>query len=221
MRTHPVFVCLEGRRCVVVGNGEAAVVKARACVQAGGKLTLVTATLDSGLAQLVADGISRHVARDYQRGDLRGAFLAYAAVDDPDTVAALVEEAEAERVLLNVVDVPRACGFLAPAVMQRGELMIAVGTGGASPALASAIRNQLAERYGSEYGAYVAILGAVRARLPTGPARREILAALLDSPLLALVRAERAREVDVLLQQITRSELTLAELGIRLGEAET
>ena len=115
MRTHPVFLRLAGRRCVVIGGDETAAAKARACVEAGGDVTVIAAELAPDLARAVATGQADHVARAYQPGDLAGAFLAYASTRDAGLVARLRADAERERVLLNVADTPDACTFIAPA----------------------------------------------------------------------------------------------------------
>jgi precorrin-2 dehydrogenase/sirohydrochlorin ferrochelatase len=214
MRTHPVFLCLDGCRCVVVGGGPVATAKAEALLRAGARVTVVAPELPVALA-----GSVHHVARDYRPGDLRGAVLAYAVVDDDETIARLRAEAERDRVLLNVRDRPEACTFLAPAVVERGGLQVAVGTGGASPGLAAALRRELEERYGPEYGSLVAILEAVRAALGRGPRRSEVLAALLASPLLDLIRANRTDEIDRLLATVAGEGLTLRGLGVRLEAA--
>ena len=152
--------------------------------------------------------------RDHATGDLRGALLAYASVRDPERIRALREEAARERVLLNVIDVPAACDFLAPAVLARGELQVAVGTGGASPALAARLRNEIAQHVGPEYGALVAILGGVRRALPVGRDRAAVLAALLDSPLLELLRGGDRGAIDRLLTGIGGEGCTLEHLGV-------
>lgn len=213
MRTHPVFLRLEGRRCVIVGDDLAALAKARACLAAGGDVTLVAATAPAELATRV-----RHVARAYRPGDLAGVFLAYASTRDPETIAALAAEAAAERALLNVIDVPDACTFLAPAVVARGDLQIAVGTGGASPGLAADLRRALEGQVGPEYGPFVAILGAVRRALATDPARTDVVATLARSPLLDLVRAGRRDAIDELLARVAGDGMTLARLGVELEE---
>src|SRR5207248_4787104 len=115
MRTHPVFLRLEGRRCVVVGGDAPALVKARACIEAGAEVSVVAPEMSADLAGI------RHVARAYRAGDLAGAFLAYASTRDPELICRLADEAESERVLLNVIDVPEACTFIAPAVVRRGS----------------------------------------------------------------------------------------------------
>jgi siroheme synthase-like protein len=220
MRTHPVALCLEGRRCVVVGGDAAAEGKARACLDAGAVVTVVAAESTPALRALGAGGQVEHLAREYQPGDLAGAFLAYASVDSPSRAAALRAEAERERVLLNVIDRPEACTFIAPAVVARGQLTIAVGTGGTSPALAARLRRRLEEHFGPEYGPYVAILGAVRDRLAGDPARADVLGTLLESPLLDLVRRGDRDAIDPLLARTVGAGCTLAVLGVTLDEGK-
>ena len=196
MRTHPVFLRLDGRRCVVVGGDAPAVAKAKACVEAGAEVTVVAPEVGA---------------------DLAGAFLAYASTRDPELIRRLADEAERERVLLNVIDMPGACTFIAPAVVRRGELQIAIGTGGASPGLAARLRAELEAQVGPEYAPFVAILGGVRAALARDPARAEVVQKLLGSPLLELLRQGRRAEIDALLAGVAGDDCTLARLGVALG----
>ncbi len=214
MRTHPVFLCLEGRRCVVVGGDALVEGKVEACWRAGADVTVVTETLAPGLRQLADTGAVRWLARPYRPGDLAGATLAYASTRDPDLIARLRDEALQERVLLNVVDVPEACSFLAPAVVTRGELQVAIGTGGASPALAGALRRELDAHLGEEYGPLVAILAAVRRVLAGDPTRPTVLSALVASPLRELVRQGDRAAIDALLGRLAGASCTLDRLGI-------
>jgi siroheme synthase-like protein len=217
MLTHPVFLRVEGRRCVIVGGDGGAEAKTLACLEAGGLVTVVAPELTPGLARLAAEGRIEHHRRPYQQGDLAGAALAYAVVADQRLIARLREDAERERVLLNVVDVPDASTFLAPSVLRRGELLIAVGTGGASPGLSARLRRQLEAHVGPEYGPFVALLGSLRHVLAGSASRTAILGELLDSPLLDLVRRGRSDEVDRLLERVAGEGMTLARLGVRLG----
>jgi siroheme synthase-like protein len=174
----------------------------------------------AGVSTSLAGTAIRHVARAYRSGDLAGAFLAYATVRDPDLVRALAGEARREGVLLNVADVPEASDFLTPAVVERGELRIAIGTGGASPGLAARLRRELEGRIGPEYGPFVAILARVRAAVAEDPGRAgdraRVMAELLDSPLLDLVRERRSADVDALLGRVAGDGCTLAHLGVAL-----
>ena len=201
MRTHPVFLRLEGRRCVIVGRDAAADARASACRAAGADVVVVA-------------------PEDYRPGHLAGAFLAYASTRDPQLIERLVDEADRERVLLNVADVPTACTFVSPAVVDRGELQIAIGTGGASPGLAARLRRDLEARVGPEYAPFVAILGAVRTALADDPGRAatrgDVVGALLGSSLLDLVRAGRREEIDALLARLVGQGCNLDGLGVSL-----
>jgi len=202
MRNHPVFLRLEGRRCVIVGRDTAALAKASACRAAGAEVVVVAPEV-------------------YRPGDLAGAFLAYASTRDADLIGRLVDEAARERVLLNVADVPAVCTFISPAVVERGDLQIAIGTGGASPGLAARLRKELEAQVGPEYAPFVAILRAVRTALggdpSRAPARGDVIGALLGSPLLDLVRAGRRDEIDALLARVVGDGCSLDRLGLSLG----
>jgi precorrin-2 dehydrogenase/sirohydrochlorin ferrochelatase len=224
MRTHPVFLRLEGRRCVVIGGDEAATAKARACERAGAEVTLVASDPGPAALALATAGRVVHLARPYRDGDLAGALLAYAATRDPALIARLVDEARRERVLLNVIDVQDACDFLSPAVVERGDLRIAIATGGASPGLSARLRRDLEGQIGPEYATLVAILGAVRRALAADPARApgraEVVAALLDGPLLGLVRGGDRAGIDALLARVVGTGCSLAALGVALAAPE-
>jgi siroheme synthase-like protein len=216
MRTHAVFLRLEGRRCVVVGGDAAAERKVERCLAAGALVTVVAEDVTPALARLSDAGRVTLERRAYREGDLRGAVVAYASVRDRGVIGAIRAEADREQVLLNVLDVPDACDFYAPAVVARGDLQIAIGTGGSSPGVASRLRRDLEERIGPEYAPYLAILGAVRRTLPGGR-RAEVLDRLLDSDLLGLVRKGEGAAVDALLSRVAGADCTLGRLGVRLG----
>ena len=156
------FLDLRGRRCLVVGGGEIGERKARTLLQSGAQVTVVSPAVTRGLAALATVGRIVERRRPFRRSDLRGCALAVAATGDPavdDTVAALARRA---RVLVNVVDRPERCDFILPSVLQRGELQIAVSTGGRCPALAREIRRRLETLFGPEYTELVARTGQAR-----------------------------------------------------------
>lgn len=156
------FLDLRGRRCLVVGGGEIGERKTRALLVCGAEVTVVSPALTRGLAALAVMGHIVERRRPFRRSDLRGCALVVAATGDravDDAVAALARRA---RVLVNVVDRPERCDFIVPSVLQRGELQIAVSTGGRSPALAREIRRRLESLFGPEYAALVARAGQAR-----------------------------------------------------------
>jgi siroheme synthase-like protein len=214
MGTHPVFLCLAGRRCVVLGGDEQAALKALACRVAGAEVTVIAAEVTGALRAEIACGHLTHSARAYRPGDLVGAFVCYASLRDPDDIARVQDEARRERVLLNVIDVPSACDFFAGAVLEHGALQVAVGTGGGSPAVAARVRDRIAAEIGPEFGTMVDILGEVRRKLSGRADRNDVLRALARSGLPELLRAADLDGVDRLLSAMAGAECSLAHLGI-------
>jgi precorrin-2 dehydrogenase / sirohydrochlorin ferrochelatase len=215
----PIFLDLAGRRCVIVGGGEVAARKAESILAAGARVTIVSPSLSApSLVAAVERGLVTHIARAYQRGDIAGCVLAYAATDDPALNRALADEARALGILLNVVDVPELCSFIAPAVVKRGALQIAVSTGGASPAFAARLRRELEKQFGIEYGVALKVLRAARNRLrgdEIDPAERmRRLKELAESRLLDAIVARDPAELDEILGAHLGDGVTLAALGL-------
>jgi precorrin-2 dehydrogenase / sirohydrochlorin ferrochelatase len=168
---YPVALELSGRRCVVTGGGREAEGKARALLEADGDVVVIAPRVSDGFADLVRRGELAHIPRRYRRGDLAGAFLVIAADSDRAVRAAVFAEAEAERVLCNAVDDVEHCHFAVPSIVRRGELLLAISTGGRAPALAKRLRRRLGDQLGWEWEALVNVLGEVRAAtLPHRPA---------------------------------------------------
>lgn len=198
---YPVSLDLAGRRAVVVGAGAVALGKAGALLDAGALLTVVADGPPDALQRLQAAGATV-ARRGFEPADLDGAFVCVAASDDPALRAAVHAQARARGVLVNLVDDPDHCDFAVPAVVRRGELVIAVSTGGRSPALASRLRRLLEERFGPEWEELTALIAEVRERtlplLPDlGERSRRWRAALRSGAmeeLEALVRAGRAEQ---------------------------
>jgi uroporphyrin-III C-methyltransferase/precorrin-2 dehydrogenase/sirohydrochlorin ferrochelatase len=198
---YPVSLDLSGRRAVVVGGGTIAEGKVAPLVDAGAIVTVIAPELTPGLAALVRDGQFTHSARSYASGDLENAYLAIAATDDPEVNHAVHAEAEAKGVLVNVVDDPEYCGFILPSILRRGDLVVSVSTSGNAPALAVRVRERLERELGDEYARFLALAGSIRAplaaRYPDFQVRKRLWYRLVDSDILALLRAgdeEGARE---------------------------
>jgi siroheme synthase-like protein len=151
MGFYPLFLDLTGRLCVVVGGGIVAARRVGPLLDAGASVTLVSPEVTSSLADLASEGRIRHVERRYEPGDLAGATLVLAAVDDPAVTAAVAIEARERGVWLNAADDPPHCDFFLPGLVQRGVLTVAVGSSGNSPALTRALREHLDTTLGHEW----------------------------------------------------------------------
>jgi len=178
---YPVFLELEGRRAVVIGS---------------------LAMREGKADQLLAAGANVDVFDDgaWRPSDLEGAFVCVASSPDPAERDRIAAEARARRVLVNVMDDVPNCDFAAPAVVRRGDLVLAISTGGRSPALARRLREELERRFGPEWAIVLDALRDVREEtlpeLPDLPTRSARWSAALDlDEAEELVRAGRADEL--------------------------
>ena len=160
-----VFLELAGRRCLVVGGGPVAERRVEGLLAAGAALTVISPILTPRLAALASEGRIIHEPRGYRTGDLVGVDLAFAATDRGEVNAALAAEGRARGVWVNAADDPAHCTFILPALVRRGDLTVAVSTGGTSPALARAIREELERYLTAEYATLAEIAAEARRAL--------------------------------------------------------
>ncbi len=229
---YPVSLDVAGRRAVVVGEEAVGIGKADALLAAGALVTVVAEGPAQALQRLREAGATV-ARRGFDPADLDGAFVCVAASDDPQLRAAIFREARSRGVLVNLVDDTEHCDFAAPAVMRRGELVVAVSTGGRSPALASRLRRLLEERFGPEWEELAALLGEVReqtvallpdvaARERAGPGVVHLVGAGPGDPeLLTLRGAKLLARADVVVYDrlAPRELLELAPAGAELVDA--
>lgn len=159
---YPVFLDVRGKKCVVIGGGSVALRKVNGLLENGARVDVISPEFCPEMASLAANQEIRAFQRNYQHGDLEGAFLAIAATDSPDTNSRVAQEARERRVPVNVVDDAGISDFIAPATVRRGGVTIAISTAGLSPALARKIRTRLEEEFGEEYAELARLIDAVR-----------------------------------------------------------
>jgi len=165
MGYYPVFLEMKDRRCVVIGGGAVAERRVEGLVAVGANVTVISPTITDRLRNMLTQGAIRHVAREYRAGDRAGYDLVFVATDNSQINAAVSAEVISLRIWLNSADDPDHCDFILPAVIRRGELAIAVSTGGVSPAVTRAIREELDEYFTADYAMFVQIAGEVRKEL--------------------------------------------------------
>ena len=162
---YPAFLNIEGRPCVVIGGGAVAEQKVKGLLHAGASVTIVSPDLTPALQELATKRKVTLHQRQFKPGDLARQFLAIAATDDTSVNQAVFKEANERHMLVNVVDVPKLCSYIAPAVVRRGDITFAVSTGGRSPAMARKVREDLERFFPEEYGHLLSIVSDIRAEL--------------------------------------------------------
>jgi precorrin-2 dehydrogenase len=178
MPLFPAFLKLAGRRCLVVGAGPIAQEKIETLLRAGAKVRVVAPDATDQIRAWTRAKKIRWESRKFRPADLADAFLVVAATSSPALHASIYRQARRRGVLCNVADDPAHCDFYYGAIVRRGELQIAISTGGQSPALAQRLRKKLEKEIGAAYGQWLDELGAARKRLfakSISPARRKTL----------------------------------------------
>lgn len=184
---YPVNLVLDGRKCLVVGGGAIALRKVEGLLACGAAVTVVAPSVDDRLRHLPGVAVEE---RPYRAGEVAHYRLAIAATDSAEVNGAVFADGEAAGVWVNGADDPAHCSFTLPAVVRRGSLMIAVSSGGRSPALSRWLRRRLEAEIGPEFEVLLDLLASERDRLKAegrsteGPGWQKAL----DSDMLGLIR---------------------------------
>ncbi|MCA1845968.1 MAG: siroheme synthase CysG [Actinobacteria bacterium] len=187
----PLALEVTGRRCVVIGGGPVAETKVGALLEAGAAVVVIAARAAAGLVELARRGEIELIEREYRGGDLSGALLVFVTGDRSQN-SAVFAEAEAEGVLCNAHQDTAHCHFASPTVTRRGDLVVAVSTGGRAPTLASHVRDALAAGLPDELGALIDMVAEIRAEdiAPADTAERgRLWRTALDCDVLGLLGA--------------------------------
>jgi precorrin-2 dehydrogenase len=199
---YPIYVQLRGQPCVVIGGGKIAEGKVDGLLAAEAKVTIIAPDLTPDLQQLVEEKRITYFARTYQPGDLSGAVLIICATNRPDINHQVWQEANANHQLVNVVDDTPRCNFIAPSILRKGDLTIAISTSGRAPALAVRLKERFQREIGPEYARFLELAGELREPLaqhiPDFETRKALWYELVDSEILAaLARGDEplAREI--------------------------
>jgi siroheme synthase-like protein len=198
---------LKGRRCVVVGAGEIGLEKIDGLLVCDGDVTVIAPEAEPAIQQLAREGSITWEQREYEPGDVDGAFMIIAATNDTDVNIRVFNDAEARAMLVNVVDVPPLCNFILPAITRTGPLAIAISTAGASPALAKRMKREISEQFGEAYADLAVILndarGWAKSTLPTYQDRKEFFEGIVngDPDPIDLLNGGRVDELHALIAE--------------------
>jgi siroheme synthase-like protein len=193
---YPVSLVVDGRRCVVVGAGRIAARKIDALLSAGAQVQVVAVSIGPDVRALAENGRLSFTERAFEPADLDGAWLATAATGDPNVDGSVYRAGEERRIWVNAADDPASCSFTLMSVVRRGDLVVTIGTGGRSPALATWLRTRLETELGPEYATLLEVLSEAREELQAAGRSTEDpdWRRALDSGMLESIRAGRVDE---------------------------
>jgi len=204
---YPVYIELREQPCVVIGGGKIAEGKVEGLLAARASVTVISPELTPRLHELAEKNQISYFARAYQPGDLTGAFLVICATDQAEINHQVWEEATGNRQLVNVVDDTPRCNFIAPSILRKGDLTIAISTSGKAPALAVRLKERLQRELGPEYERFLELAGELREPLaqhiPDFEARKALWYELVDSEILdVLARGDERAARDMISRMV-------------------
>jgi precorrin-2 dehydrogenase/sirohydrochlorin ferrochelatase len=217
-RDYPLSLRVRGRLCVVVGAGGVGRRKARGLLDAGARVRVV----DPVAARLHDLQDAHCLPRPYRPADVEGAFLVFAATSDHDLNRRVAVDARRCGALVQRVDDPAGSDFSLPALLRRGDLTIAVFSGGGSPALCSLLRDEIDNLLGPHWGVFLEIAAALRRKRLTGSEstsyNRNVLEELAAAGLPRLIAAGDRDAVERLVGRILGTTVSLDQLGVSLSK---
>ena len=195
MAYYPIFIELAEMRVLVIGGGRVAKEKIEGLLRAdaAGRITVIAPQLLPELKALSEQGELRWLEREYQEGDLEGYDFCMVATDDGAINARVAAEGRRRKIWVNAADDTANCDFILPSVVRQGKVVLAASTGGASPALARRLREELTDYLSEEFAPLADLLAEVRQALRQRKAQvdNETWQRAIDSRLRALLAQRR------------------------------
>jgi len=204
---YPVYIELRDQACVVIGGGKIAEGKVGGLLAVQAKVTIIAPDLTLKLNHLAEQKQITYISRKYQPGDLAGAFMVICATDQAEINHQVWQEATANHQLVNVVDDTPRCNFIAPSILRKGDLTIAISTSGKAPALAVRLKERFQRELGPEYERFLELAGELREPLarhvPDFETRKALWYELVDSEILdALARGDESSAREIISQVV-------------------
>ncbi|GAG10098.1 unnamed protein product, partial [marine sediment metagenome] len=200
---YPIHLDVKDKKCVIIGGGKVAYRKACRLKKSGADVVVVSPEVCSEMDN--EEGLVL-IKKEYEECFLDGALLVFAATDNETINKKVSLDAEKRNVMVNVVDYPEGCSFIVPSTINRGDLCISISTGGASPAVAKRIREELETAFGKEYEEYLDLLTKMRSlamsSVEDSVKRRKILQRLAEKDIFDTVKDEGVKGAETKMREI-------------------
>lgn len=206
MRYYPIYLDIKDRDCLVIGGGSVGTRKVMTLLACGANVTVVSTAATEKLKELSDSGVIQLKERDFQIADLDDRFLVIGATDNQELNFKIHAEAERRGLLCNIADRPKACNFILPSIVNRGDLIIAVSTSGKSPAFAKKLRKHLEKEFGDEYTKFLNLMGAIRQKLLNQDhepeAHKHLFEQLIERDLVQMLKNGDTENINSLLLEV-------------------
>ena len=206
MRYYPIYLDIKNRNCLVIGGGSVGTRKVLTLLACGANVTVVSLDATEKLHQLSNNGVIKLKERPFQTTDLDDRFLVIGATDNQGLNRQIHAEAERRGLLCNIADRPKACNFILPSIVNRGDLIIAISTSGKSPAFAKRLRKHLEKEFGDEYAQFLNLMGAIRKKLLSQDhepeAHKHLFEQLIEMDIVQMLKDGDTDRINSLLHEI-------------------
>jgi precorrin-2 dehydrogenase/sirohydrochlorin ferrochelatase len=206
MRYYPVNLDIRNRNCLVVGGGDVGTRKVMTLLDCSARVVVVSPTVTEKIEELSNKGLIKLERRGFKATDLDQMFLVIGATDNPELNRQIHTGAERLGMLCNIADRPEVCNFILPAIVNRGDLIIAISTSGKSPAFAKKMRKDLEKEFGTEYAEFLTLMGGIRTKLLSEDhepeAHKHVFENLIKRDLIALIKHRDIAAINSLLFEI-------------------
>jgi precorrin-2 dehydrogenase/sirohydrochlorin ferrochelatase len=200
---YPIYLNVDDKKCVIIGGGKVAYRKACSLREAGAETVVVSPEFCPEIAN--ENGLIL-VKENYDERFLDGALLVIASTDNEAINQKVALDAGKRNIIVNIVDRPELCSFIVPSTINRGDLCISISTGGASPAVAKGIREELEGIFGAEYEGYLNLLNKMRdiamSDVKDKTKRRKILQRLAGKDILHIVKNKGVKDAEEKMREI-------------------
>ncbi len=215
VKYYPVCLDITNKRCIVVGGGDVAERKVERLLDFGARITVIGKKLTPRLEAMKREGRINHIDADYNEAYINDAFLMIGATDQDDVNAKISRDGREKGILVNIVDDPDKCDFILPSLLQQGDLLIAISTGGKSPALAKNLREELEKLYGSEYQTLLKVMGNLREKLVmkghSSDENKRLFESVVHSDILRHIKDKNWKQVKKIIHDVTGVDIEIGD----------
>ena len=198
-----------------MGGGDVAERKVARLLDFGASVVVVGKTLTPGLEAMKKAGRINHIAADYDKALIDDAFLVIGATDRDDINAKISHDGKEKGILVNIVDDPDKCDFVLPSLIRQGDLLIAISTGGKSPALAKKLREEMEQLFGKEYQTLLEVMGQLREKLVvkgrSSDENRRVFEEVVHSDILTHIKDKSWDKVRKIIYDITGEKIKIGD----------
>lgn len=216
MKYYPINLDVTNRECLVVGAGSVGTRKVKTLTGCGATVTVVSPFVSEDVLSLEKEKLVIIKKREYEENDLHGMFLVVGATGDESVNRTISMDAHRLNMLCNIADLPEACNFILPAIVERGDLLLAISTSGKSPAFAKKLRKDLEKKFGEEYALFLTLMGNIRSKLLSEKhepeAHKHLFEKVIENGLLDLIEKKQIDEINALLFEILGNGYVYEEL---------